>query len=426
MTDDLHPEESERYLLALLLTIGTRSLAEDALITVAPEDFWCPHTANLWKAARALLDTGERITRRALRGACSTPPALARLTSAEAMVPRTSDYAACVAEVRRCGQLRRMDEALIRIRQRAHSAEDFAQAMTWAHDELAKLDVVEDHPEAVPFGTLLDEWLHDMTTDTPRRVFPTPWDALNAEIAGGMHGGRFYVVGARPGEGKSIAAHNLAAHAAALGHRSLVFSMEMGRMEVTGRIVASGAQIEMREVSRRLLSADSLRRVYEYADRARSHSLSVVDRSDVTMPFVRSVCRTHSRRHGLDVVVVDYLQLITPDASVKSREQQVAQISRQLKLLSRELDVAVVVPAQLNRGPTARANSRPMKSDLRESGGIEADADVVMLLSRGVFPSGHEMAGEPNGELDIYIDKNRHGRECHLSLPWRAHYATIG
>ena len=424
--DPLNPEQAERYLLSLLLSITLQDLRDDALTAVDPEDFWSGHHGQLWAAARSLRDSGAPITKRALlaeAGTATTRRILDRLVDA---LPRPADYAGHVAEVRHCGQTRRLLVTLDRIRQRALLAEDHAQALSWAHDELAALDAgTAAAPEVLDMTALLDEFLADLDSDTPRRVFATPWPEVNAEIAGGLHGGRFYVIGARPGEGKSIAAHNLAEFAAAAGHSALVFSMEMGHLEVTGRVVASGARVELRDIVTRDLSPWARQQIAEYADRARSYRLAVVDKADVTMPYIKQVCRNHKRRKGLDVVVVDYLQLVHGEGSQRSREQQVAAISRQLKVLSRELDVAVVVPAQLNRDLTRRADARPQKSDLRESGGIEADADVVMLLARGVETDG-DRKGEFNGLLNIYIDKNRHGRECHVQLPWRAHYATIG
>lgn len=423
--DPLNPEQAERYLTSLLLSITLQDLRDDALTVVDPEDFWSAHYGQMWAAARSLRDSGQRVTKRALTGAVESAVARRLLDRLADALPRPDDYAAFLAEVKHCGQTRRLLATLDRIRQRAVTAEDHAQALSWAHDELATLDGAAEDPEVLHVSTMLDAFLTDLRSTEPRRVFPTPWPAVNDEIAGGLHGGRFYVIGARPGEGKSIAAHNLAEHAAARGYSALAFSMEMGHLEVTSRLVAAGARVELRDIITRNLSAYDDSKIEEYADRARGYRLSVVDKADVSMPYIKAVCRNHKRRHGLDVLVVDYLQLIKGDAAQRSREQQVASISRQLKVLSRELDTAVVVPAQLNRDLTKRADGRPQKSDLRESGGIEADADVVMLLARGLVSEG-ERKGEFNGELNVYIDKNRHGKQGQLSLPWRAHYATIG
>lgn len=427
MTDTLNPADEEDFLVALLSNLTRTTLRDEALAQVSPEDFHSPHHGLLWKAARALLEADERITRRALMARAHTAATERLLDRVAGMVPPAALFPRAVAEVIRCGRLRRLVEAADRIKQRAMIAEDHNQALGWALDELSNLDQSQTVPEVQAIGDLLAEFDRSMTAEAGEWwVIPTPWPDVNAEIAGGVHGGRMYVIGARPGEGKSIAAHQLAERAASLGHPAIVFSAEMGAMEVTGRVVAQGAGVELGEISRRDLSAHSYTKVAEYYDRAAGYPLFVVDKSDIGIPYIKSVCRAQKRRTGLRLVVVDYLQLIAADRG-KPREQQVAEISRQLKILSRELDCAVIVPAQLNREAVKRGN-RPNLSDLRESGAIEADADVVMLLSRKVITAEEdkERAGEYSHLLNVDIAKNRHGKVCGFELPWRAHYATIG
>lgn len=420
---DLNPEAEEIYLLSLLFPVTARILRGEALAMVAPDDFASAHRAEIWNAARTLHFADKAVTKRAVLAKFSSEAIERIIERLPSTAPPAAEFPGAVAMVRRCGQLRRLVEATVRIQQRARIAEDFPQALGWAHEELAKLDVSAEDGEVREFGALLEEFLAEQRSPTRRRLFPTPWVEVNEELIG-LFGGRMYVIGARPGDGKSIAAHQIGEFAASQGHPAVVFSAEMGADEVTGRVVSAGAQVEIRDINRRELDQDSWRRVNEYADSARSFPLAVVDKSDLSIPYIRSVCRNRKRRAGLDVIVIDYLQLLTADRS-QSREQQVAQISRQLKVLARELDAAVVVPAQLNRETVRRG--KPSIADLRESGGIEADADVVILLSRQRFPDDHEtLAGQYNGMLTIEIAKNRHGKQGSVELPWRAHYSTIG
>ncbi len=419
--DQLNPPAEERYLASLLLAATLRDLRDEALATIEPDDFFDGRYGGLWAAARDLGATGRRITHRELVAAALAAGGRGieqTLTELGALVPRAVDFPAAIAEVRRCGQLRRLVKTTIRIQQRAFIAEDYSQAVTWAHDELAKLDTADDTHDTRGYAQLLDDFGNAMRSRESYRIVATPWDPINERIAGGLHGGRLYIVGARPGEGKSIIGHNLAEHAASLGHPALVFSVEMGDLEVTGRMVANGATVEMAEISRRDLSARSWDQFAEYAARATSYPLFVNDRADLSLSYVKSECRAQKRRTGLDVVMIDYLQLLKSERNVP-REQQVAHISRSLKELSRELDAAVIVPAQLNRQAVAR--DRPSLADLRESGSIEADADVVMLLARQ-----HDDKGNANGLLGINLAKNRHGRIGELELPWRPHYSRIG
>jgi len=254
------------------------------------------------------------------------------------------------------------------------------------------------------------------------QIIETPWPDMNRHISGGLHPGRFYVVGARPGNGKSIAAHNMAEHAASKGFVAQVFSVEMGGVEVAGRIASAGASIDMGEITRRELSDYSWYQFQQYKQTAAGYELYVDESPDLSIGHVWSVCRSRKRQTGLDVVVLDYLQLVKGDARL-SREQQVASISRSCKQLSRELHCAVVVPTQLNRKSTDR--DKPSMGDFRESGAIEQDCDVALTLARQYADDG-DLKGVPNGMVSVDILKNRHGQEVSFELPFRGHYSRIG
>lgn len=417
----LRPVEEESYLISLLTTITARDLREEALTRVAPDDFDNAAYGGLWEAAQKVFASGKPVTTRAIIGAADTHNELAEriLSAFVGVVPQPRDFPHAIAEVLRCAGLRRVVHASVRIQQRAMSADDGSAALASAFEELAKLDQGGGTDQySRSFGDLLGQLEESWRTADEHDIIPTPWADVNERISGGLHAGRMYVVGARPGEGKSIAAHQMVEYAAELGHPGVVFSVEMGGVEVAGRIVANGASIEMGEISRRDLSDRSWRSFQDYRAKAAAYPLTVNEKPDLTLPYIMSECRSLKRRTGLSVVAVDYLQLLKGDRSV-SREQQVAGISRALKQMSRELQVAVVVPAQLNRGPAQRG--KPLLSDLRESGGIEADADVVMLLARQL-----DETGKPNGFLTIDLAKNRHGRVGEIELPWRPHYSRIG
>lgn len=418
---DLNPEHEERYLAALLLTASLKDLRDEALAQIAPELFWNGLYGGLWTAALTLQTDGKPITRRNLATVADGRGTEAALQTLATIVPRPLDFPQAIAEVRRCGQLRRLVETTERIRQRAFIAEEYSQALAWGYDELNKLAGDDDTTETRAYGHLLGDFENAMRTRENYRIMPTPWAEINDRIAGGLHGGRLYIVGARPGEGKSIVGHNLAEYVAANGHPSLVFSVEMGDLEVTGLMVANGATIELGEIARRELTNRSWTSFAEYAERAVNYPLYVNDRADLTLAYVKAECRAQKRRTGLDVVVIDYLQLLKSDRNV-TREQQVAHISRSLKQLSRELDAAVIVPAQLNRNA---ARDKPSLADLRESGSIEADADVVLLLARQFHTEGDEK-GKPNGRVTVDVAKNRHGRIGDFDLTFRGQYSRIG
>jgi replicative DNA helicase len=282
-----------------------------------------------------------------------------------------------------------------------------------------------DEPERErggPLGwdALVDEFEQVHAPGGSRPGIPSPWWELD-DIIGGLHGGRVYVFGGRPGQGKSTAALNVAMHAAAeSGKQALIISKEMPSVDVTGRILAAGAQVPLHEINARKLSDHSKAQIREYIKRVGQPAITV-DARPRTLAGIKTLARAHHHRRGLDVLVVDYLQLVRTDLPSRSREQEVAEVSRQLKELALELDCVVVLPAQLNRESTKRSDPRPIMADLRDSGQIEQDADAIILLHRE-----RNEAGEPTGQILFIVDKNRHGPTAEISLRWHGGYGAIG
>lgn len=442
MTDDptiaLAREDEERYLLGLLLPVTLHTLRERALDQVSPEHFGSGHYGGIWAAAQRLRANDRPINRRNLVAECGTEAGGSRvpqlLDQLVGYIPPQHEFARVVRDVVTAGKLRMLVGACVRAMQRAMTAEDFGQAYSVALEELERLAEQDEGDDLVPIGRIVAELGERFKAGPGNRAIPSPWPDFNERGAGGFHRGRLYVIGARPGDGKSIAAHQAAAHAAECGQHAVIFSMEMGRHEVGDRLLANGSReldergklgpgIDLGEITAMRLSADSWRRYGEFADRTQGWPLWVVDRGGQTVESIKSTCRMMKRRRGLDMVCVDYLQLLSIE-SIKSREQQVSEIARQFKNLSRELECAVLLPSQLNRNSVHRG--KPSLADLRESGGIEAHADVVVLLSRGVFPDDHGQAGLYDGTIDLDVAKNRFGPVGSINLPWRGCYASIG
>jgi replicative DNA helicase len=438
-TDPLRPIDAESYLVNLLTPITRRALRDEALTRVDPGHFSDPMFEALWNAARALRDADTPISARTLIGRLkddlpsrsaephnSVQRAQRFLDRNAGVIPEVAEFPHAIQTVIRCGKVRGLLVTLDQIKQLAVDADDPSQALGTAFEMLGKLDSHTASADANvhEYADLLDQFIEAQNSPDTALVIPTPWPDLNDLLLGGLRAGRMYVVGGRPGDGKSISALQIAQHAAQLGHHALVFSAEMGAAEVTDRMVSAGAVVEQSQITRRGLDRDGWRRVNEYTERARSFPITVVDKPKLTMPYIKAVAREAKRRHGTSVVAVDYLQLVGSDSRGQQREQEVSEISRSIKQLSRELDVAVVVAAQLNR-ENVRHNRRPGAADLRESGGIEADADVIILHWRPPIEEG-DRKGEPSLVVQLDVAKNRIGRTGWVELEWRAHYATIG
>ncbi|WP_448222434.1 DnaB-like helicase C-terminal domain-containing protein [Gordonia iterans] len=217
----------------------------------------------------------------------------------------------------------------------------------------------------------------------------------------------------------SIAGVNLATYAAQQLHPSLIFSVEMGKLEVTSRVIAGAAAANYGQMTRRDLDDYNWHRIQGWREENPEIPLGLVDRSDIGVEYVSAVCRARKRSHGLDVVFVDYLQLLRPGGGKESRERQIAEMSRALKVLANDLDVAVVIACQLNRN-SANEKRPPTLADLRESGSIEQDADVVLLMHHH-----YQDDGEHSGDVDVVVAKNRTGPLASVRLGWRPHHARF-
>lgn len=296
----------------------------------------------------------------------------------------------------------------------------FDDAVAAAYAKLDALSAQKAPTKLRRFDELVNQWWDWI--DTPRekvRTIGTPWPELDDALAGGLQPGRSYLIAGRPGAGKSLGLTNVAAYAAEKGHKGALWSVEMGSMELVSRIMAAGAKAEYGQITRRQMDDFNRGRVTAYASDSQGMPLWISDEPSVTVEQIRSQARALKSQHGLDFVAVDYAQLLKASDSKATRERQIANISWGLKTMSRELDVAVVTACQLNRG-AAKDNRAPTIAELRESGSLEQDADVVILLHH------EQREGVGTGEVQMILGKNRTGPLSTLTMPWRGSQARIG
>lgn len=418
---------SDRAEAALIGAVAFHPDACAAVLARLPgTDFYDPHRGAVWDGMRALSEAGRTID----------PPAVARhLAAADALTESVrgviaremldahppewaARHADTVADLARRRELLRATYRARRLA--AEHPGDHSETLAAVRGVLDALDgPAVDQAAALSWDALIDEFEQVQAPGGSRPGIPSPWWELDVLI-GGLFGGRVYVVGGRPGSGKSTVALMMAMHAATESRKhSLVVSREMPTADVTGRLLAAGAEVPLSGINARTLTDEARARIRDYVKRAARPSIAVDARAR-TLGAVKALARTHHHRRGLDVLVVDYLQLVRTDTPSRSREQEVAEVSRQLKELALELDCAVVVPAQLNRESTRRADGRPTMADLRDSGQVEQDADAVILLHRTLDP-----AGNPTGTIVLIVDKNRHGPTGEVPLTWRGGYGAI-
>ncbi|MFD2400298.1 DnaB-like helicase C-terminal domain-containing protein [Prauserella oleivorans] len=233
-------------------------------------------------------------------------------------------------------------------------------------------------------------------------------------------------VAARPGVGKSTAALDFARHTAFKQHETVaLFSLEMSAGELWDRIICAESRVRFADYGHRgRLSADDRARIERRLDDLHPYrgNLVIDDDTSATPAQIRARARQIKRKQGLALVIVDYLQLMTPTTRNENRQQEVSELSRQMKLLAKELEVPVLMLSQLNRASEQRADKRPMLADMRESGAIEQDSDIVMLLHR---PDSQQRDDARAGEVDLILAKNRGGPTCTITIAHQLHYCRF-
>jgi replicative DNA helicase len=245
---------------------------------------------------------------------------------------------------------------------------------------------------------------------------------LDAQL-NGFQGSELIILAARPSMGKTALVCNIAESVVSDSKQGcLVFSLEMSKLELAERLLCIRAKVNGHRLRAGTLDEVEHEALMNAASELSELPMFIDDQPGRSMPQIGAVARRIKRRFGLSIIIIDYLQLIEPEDKLAPREQQVALITRRLKYLSKELNVPVIALAQLNRGVELREDKRPRLADLRESGSIEQDADVVMFLHR---PAAYDPEDRP-GEADIIIAKNRHGPIGTVSLSWLSDSMRFG
>jgi replicative DNA helicase len=405
--DALEPERLSQIAVLASVLVDNVNLDE---ILLDPDDFEWMLCAETFEHMQRMRAAGEPITEAALGYAMPKHSAffheIVDAASSEALVWRNH-----VAHVR---------QTSIRRRLRANAAEivmmsdditlddDFIEDKSRSLiDEAFKIKVRE-RTSSADLAPLMVASIGKATT-----ALPTPWSNLTRIIRGFRPGG-LYVIGARPGIGKSALALQIARELERYGHVAY-FSLEMSAEEVTQRLIAQASGVSFAMVDGSQKMPDFARAKVDDWLSTYTGKIIFNDKSSITMPEVRAEIRTMVREFNLSGVIVDYLQLMNTGRRGENRQQEVAELSRNLKTLAMELKIPIIALSQLNRNSENRADGRPMMADLRESGAIEQDADAVLLLHRD-----REEQDAPNlpSVLEVNIAKSRQGPQGFVTLTW--------
>ncbi|MGO3795888.1 MAG: replicative DNA helicase [Pauljensenia sp.] len=351
----------------------------------------------------------------------------AYLHSLIASVPTAANAGYYARIVRERSLLRRLVSAGTRIVQLgyADSGGDVDQIVDQASQEIYAVAERRASVDYVPMSEIsegiLDELEEIERNKDKLHGVPTGFADLD-RLTQGMHPGQMIIVAARPAMGKSTLALDFCRSAAI--HNSttaVIFSLEMSRSEIAMRLLSAESGVFLSKMRAGDMTSQDWRKVSETTSRVSEAPLFIDDSPNMAMTEIRAKCRRLKQQHDLGLVVVDYLQLMTSGRQVESRQQEVSEFSRQLKLLAKEIEVPVVAVAQLNRGPESRTDKKPMMADLRESGSLEQDADVIMLLHRPEYYNSEERPGE----ADIIVAKHRNGETATIKTLFQGHMARF-
>ncbi|NLX83789.1 MAG: replicative DNA helicase [Clostridiales bacterium] len=251
---------------------------------------------------------------------------------------------------------------------------------------------------------------------------PTGFSLLD-QLLTGLHGGELVIVGARPSMGKTSFVMNIAAYAARFGKSIALFSLEMPKEQLAMRMLCGDARVNMQSVRNGALSSKDWQKLSEALGPLSETQMFLDDSSSLTPAQLRSRCRRLMTERGLDLIIVDYLQLMTADGRTENRQLEVSEISRKLKGIALELKVPVMACAQLSRANVKRTGSiRPVLSDLRDSGSIEQDADVVMFLHRPYYYNKED--NDPS-QAEVIVAKQRNGPLATVDLTWNEDFTLF-
>ena len=251
---------------------------------------------------------------------------------------------------------------------------------------------------------------------------PTGFHDLD-EKTSGLQRSDLIIVAARPGMGKTAVALNIAQQSAVKhGTSAIIFSLEMSKEQLGQRLLAMQARVEMQKLKQGDLDRKDWDRVSLGVDELNNSKIVIDDTPGISLMEMRNKCRRLKAEQGLDLIVVDYLQLMTFEGKTDNRQQEISALSRNMKLLAREMNCPVILLSQLSRAPELRQDKRPMLSDLRESGSIEQDADIVIFLYRDDY---YNENTEKPGVCEVNIAKHRSGPTDKIELTWVSRYTKF-
>lgn len=375
------------------------------------EHFYRPSRALIWLAVEYLYEKGDPadtitvpniLEKRGRLKEAGGAAGIRGLAQTVSTISNAAQYAAIVVEN---AATRKLQAAGKRILEIAEEPGEPADKLSAAEMVLTQATSEAGTKDMTTIGQDLNDVVIDLQTGLRRQGLKTGFTRLD-QMTNGFSAGQLIILAARPGQGKSTLAQNVAEYVANKGSKVCIFSMEMTKEEIGLRMLASQGRISLSNLQTGDLTTEEKQKLADTHKAISGLPIYVADIEEVTMGGLRAQCRRLKRQQGIDLLIVDYLQLMLAGGKVENRNIEVSHISRGLKMLARELDIPVLAVAQLSRAVENRSDKRPMLSDLRDSGSIEQDADCVMFIYRDDY---YNEDSEHRGEAEIIVSKQRNG-----------------
>ena len=423
-----HRGDAENSVLgAMLKSPEAVMLAQE---TLKADDFYDPVNRELFSAMLQVaslsrpvdvITVSEELSR---RGRLETVGGMPYLVELVRGVPATSNVSAYIGIVEDKSTLRRLIQAGDQIVKTCYAEEkETSDILAFAEKAIYDITMRKGGQQLEPIQPLLlrtFQLIEEIFKNKgPVEGVPSGYADLDL-MTTGFHGGELILIAARPSMGKTSFGMNIIENAAIRANKkAAVFSLEMPAEQLVLRMLCTEARIDMQKVRRGNIEDDDWLKLSEALTVIAGKSIFIDASAGLNVPEMRSKARRLQMEHGLDVIMVDYLQLMTASGRFGSRQEEIASISRSLKALATELGVPVIALSQLSRAPTGRANHRPVLSDIRDSGAIEQDADVVMFIHREEY---YDDKPENKGKAEIIIAKQRNGALGTVELGFRGEY----
>ncbi|MFZ2625504.1 MAG: replicative DNA helicase [Propionibacterium sp.] len=417
--------------------LGAMLMSKDAIADVIEQlrsgDFYRPSHESIYEAILDLYGHGEpadavtvaaELDKRGELSRIGGRVYLVDLMSSVSIAANASYYAQIVHDK---AVLRRLVDASMKIAQLGYQgAGDVPDIVDAAQQAIYEVNETKTSEDYKSLKQLLEPTIDEMEAIESHTGImsgvPTGFVDLD-ELTNGLHAGQMVIVAARPAVGKSTLALDFARSAAVHNHLTTAyFSLEMSQTELVMRLLSAEAGVALNHIRNGKMSEDDWQQIVRKTGVVQEAPLFIDDSPNLTMMEIRAKARRLKQRNDLRLVIIDYLQLMTSGRKVESRQVEVSEFSRQIKLLAKELQIPVVALCQLNRGPEQRNDKKPMLSDLRESGSLEQDADVVILLHReDVYDRDSARAGE----ADFIVAKHRNGPTATITTAFQGHYSRF-